>query len=217
VDQEQSDLCNEEIARPPTIIYLSLFFLLVCLHSLGAKYFVFSYPIVPGVSSFYLIVAFMIVCALWFGMWGVFAAYFGCVIGAGILSGLPLDVSLYWSVADLLQAFIPLIAFRYFHADPVLQTWHDLMVFMIFGVILNNLAGAIWGAFTLEIGGIISSAQLFNTMGSWFIVNIIVSGCIAPFLLYFVTPWMKTQDLYQGVKPLPSCYLKKHTFNKIRS
>jgi hypothetical protein len=38
--------------KPPFILYLSLFFLLVCINALAAKYFVFSYPIVPGYPRF---------------------------------------------------------------------------------------------------------------------------------------------------------------------
>ena len=188
----------DSFTRPSFVIYLSLFFLLVCINSLGAKYFVFSYPIVTGVSSFYLIVAFMIVFALWFGIWGILAAYVGCVIGAGILSGLPADVSLSWSFADLWQALIPYVAFRYFHADPALSTRRDLMIFLIFGVMINNIAGAVWGSYTLAYGGIIETSQIMMTLIGWFLVNLAVCGILAPFILITVTPWMKTQELYMG-------------------
>lgn len=151
-----------------------------------------------GVSSFYLIVAFMIVFALWFGIWGVLAAYTGCVIGAGVLSGLPVDVSLYWSFADLWQALIPYVAFRYFHADPALSTRRDLMIFFIFGVMINNIAGAVWGSYTLAYGGIIEISQIMMTMIGWFLVNLAVCSILSPIILIFVTPWIKTQELYMG-------------------
>lgn len=190
----------DSITRPPFVIYLSLFFLLVCINSLGAKYFVFSYPIVTGVSSFYLIVAFMIAFALWFGIWGILAAYAGCVIGAGFLSGLPVDVSLYWSFADLWQALIPYVAFRYFHADPALSTRRDRMIFFIFGVIINNIAGAAWGSYTLAYGGIIEAGQIMMTIFVWFLGNVVVCGILAPLILVLVTPWIKTQELYMGIQ-----------------
>lgn len=50
----------------------------------------------------YTAAAFMIAFALWFGGWGVLAAYIGCFIGTGMLMGLPVEVNLYWSLADLL-------------------------------------------------------------------------------------------------------------------
>lgn len=187
------------ISRPPLLIYLSLFLLLVLIHSLGARYFVFSYPIVPGVSSLYLIVALMIVCALWFGILGILAAYFGCLIGAGILSGLPVGVSLYWSFADLWQVLIPYLAFRYFHASPTLNNRSDIMVLIIFGVLINNFLGAVWGGYTLEFGGIIAHSQVSGTIFRWFIINSLVSGLLVPVLLVFGTPWMKKQELYLGI------------------
>lgn len=200
MEQEISSFHNDPLlTRPPFVLYLSLFFLLVCIHSLGAKYFVFSYPIVPGVSSFYLIIAVMIVCALWFGIIGIFAAYCGCVIGAGILSGLPLNVSLYWSLADLWQVCIPYLAFRFFRANILLSNRFDMMIFIIFGVFVNNFIGAVWGAYTLEYGGIITSGQIQSTIFGWFIVNSIVSGILVPVLLVFATPWMKSHELYSGV------------------
>lgn len=54
---------------------------------------------VPGVSALYFAVAFMIAFTLWFGAWGAIAAYIGCFIGAG-LGYVPLDVNLYWSLAN---------------------------------------------------------------------------------------------------------------------
>ncbi len=96
----------------PFFLHLAVFFLLVCINALVAKFVVFSFTIAPGVSSFYLVVAVMVVTTLWFGMYGAVAAYAGCYIGAGILSGLPPDVSLYWSLADFWQVLIPLLAFR---------------------------------------------------------------------------------------------------------
>ncbi|HOJ95497.1 MAG TPA: hypothetical protein PK024_01455 [Methanospirillum sp.] len=195
---ETSDRHSGIFIGPHFIIYLALFFLLVCINSLGAKYFVFSYPIVPGVSAFYLIVAFMVVFALWFGIWGVLAAYAGCVIGAGVLSGLPADVSLYWSLADLWQVLIPFLAFRFFHADPVLKSWRDRTIFFISGVVLNNIAGALWGSYTLVFGGFAEADQVTMIMTGWFFGNAVVCGVIAPIILMYVTPWMKNHELYMG-------------------
>ncbi len=73
------------------------------------------------------------------------AAYAGCFIGAGLLSGISADVSLFWSLADFWQVLIPLVAFRYFGADPALTSRRDLVIALFFGVLLNNLCGAVWG------------------------------------------------------------------------
>src|SRR5512137_551510 len=120
----------------PVYLRIALFFLLVVSNVLVAKYVVFSFSIAPGVSFFYTVVALMIVTTLWFGMYGAVAAYAGCYIGAGILSGLPMDVSLYWSLADFWQVIIPLIAFRLLKADPSLRSSRDLGILVVFGILL---------------------------------------------------------------------------------
>ena len=112
--------------NPPIYHYIALFLVLACINALVSKFAVVTFEIAPGASAFYIVVALMIVFTLWFGMWGAAAAYAGCVIGAGILSGLPPDVSLYWSLADFWQVLIPLLAFRFLGADPALRSIRDI-------------------------------------------------------------------------------------------
>ncbi len=130
----------------------------------------------------------MIAFALWFGGWGVIAAYVGCFIGAGVLGGVPLNVNLYWSLADLWQVLIPLAAFKAFDADIGLRTRRDFLIFLIFGWLLNNLVGAGWGASMLAIGGIASWNDVSSIFAGWFIGNLIVTIVITPLLLRYITP-----------------------------
>ncbi|RJS78776.1 hypothetical protein CW713_09050 [Methanophagales archaeon] len=62
-----------------------------------------------------------------------------------MLGGVPLNINLYWSLANLWQVLIPLIAFKRFDADIGLRTRRDFLIFLIFGWLLNNLVGASWG------------------------------------------------------------------------
>jgi hypothetical protein len=175
---------------------IALFFLLVISNVLVAKYVVFSFSIVPGVSFFYTVVALMIVTTLWFGMYGAIAAYAGCYIGAGILSGLPPDVSLYWSLADFWQVIIPLIAFRALKADPSLRSPRDLGILVVFGIILNNVAGALWGSVSLAVPGIIAWAEVPSVFFGWLVGNIVVCIVLVPLALYFLTPLLKNHYLF---------------------
>ncbi|WP_455284928.1 hypothetical protein, partial [[Eubacterium] cellulosolvens] len=84
-------------------MYLVILVLTTIVNSILARLGVIARPIGPASSGLYFSVAFMIVFALWFGAWGVIAAYAGCCIGAGILGGMPHSVNLYWSVADIWQ------------------------------------------------------------------------------------------------------------------
>jgi hypothetical protein len=180
----------------PFFLYLALLFLLICINALGAKFAVFSFELAPGVSSVYIIVAVMIVFGLWFGLYGAIAAYFGCFIGAGMLSGIPPDVNIYWSLADFWEVLIPLAAFRAFGCDPGLKNWRDAGVLLVFGIILNNVAGATWGAVGLALGGEIPWSEVVQVCYGWLSVNLIVCIVLLPLMLFFITPYLRDHELY---------------------
>lgn len=194
----QNHTSNELAGRQkaPLFLRIALFFLLVVSNVLVAKYVVFSFSIAPGVSFFYTVVALMIVTTLWFGMYGAVAAYAGCYIGAGILSGLPPDVSLFWSLADFWQVLIPLIAFRVFKADPSLRSARDLGILVVFGIILNNVAGALWGSVALALPGTIPWGEVPSVFFGWLIGNIVVCIVLVPLALYFLTPMVRDHQLF---------------------
>jgi integral membrane sensor domain MASE1 len=182
--------------HPPFSLYLGLFFLLLCVNALLAKFAVFSFAVAPGISSFYIVVALMVVFALWFGMWGAIAAYAGCLIGAGALSGIPPDVNLFWSLADFWQVLIPLVAFRMLQADPAVKSRRDLVILLVFGAILNNLFGAVWGSATLALGGVIPWSGAVPAFYAWWLGNTIVCLVLLPIILWFFTPAVRTHELF---------------------
>ncbi|MCW3994645.1 MAG: MASE1 domain-containing protein [Candidatus Bathyarchaeota archaeon] len=156
-----------------------------------ARYAALSLSNVPGVVTFYFAVAFMIVFALWFGVWGALAAYIGCVIGAGIPAGLPLTVNLYWSLADLWQVVIPMGAFALLRANVGIRSKRDFAVFVLFGLILNNLAGALWGSAVFVWSGHFSETEFFSLFLNWFLGNMAVTLPITPLILRLLTPTIK--------------------------
>jgi hypothetical protein len=184
-----------EIPRGPGWRFPAIFIGLVVVDTLLAAFGVINIPIAPGVSGLYIAVAFMIAFALWFGGWGVLAAYLGCILGAGVAGGVPPLLNPLWSLADLWQVLIPLAAFRAFHADPGLWTRRDLGVFLAFGWLANNLAGAGWGAGTLALGGVIPMAVLPGAFWSWFLGNLVVTAIITPLLLVTLTPRLREAGL----------------------
>ncbi|MCX6691728.1 MAG: hypothetical protein NTW33_06655 [Methanoregula sp.] len=101
----------------------------------------------------------MILFTLWFGGYGAVAAYVGTFIGAGVLSGMPPAVIWYWSLAGLWQVMIPLVALRMLNGDVRLGKRRDIIIFVIFGILVNNAFGALWGAVTLALGNEIAWAQ----------------------------------------------------------
>lgn len=176
--------------------YLVVLVLVTIVNTLLARFGIIARPIGPASSGLYFSVAFMIAFALWFGAWGVIGAYIGCFIGAGVLAGLPHDFNLYWSLADVWQVLIPLIAFKAFNADVSLRTRRDILVFLIFGWILNNLAGAGWGASTLALCGLAPLAEVPNIFIGWFTGNLVVTIAITPFLLRIITPLIQRAGLH---------------------
>jgi len=175
---------------------IAFFILLVCINTVIARFVVISFDIGPGVSYLYVVVAAMIIFTLWFGMCGAVAAYAGCFIGAGVLGGIPLDVNIVWSLADFWQVVIPLMAFRFFGADPSVRTARDMGVLLVFGIVVNNLVGAIWGSLSLFFGGLVGWADVAGVFFGWWIGNMVVCIVIVPLLLYLLTPAVRSHELY---------------------
>ena len=73
-----------------------------------------------GISTFYLSVAIIVVASLILGVWGVGAAWLASIIYTTSL-GMGLFDILLWSVADTLEALIPLVAFRLLKECPDLK------------------------------------------------------------------------------------------------
>jgi hypothetical protein len=184
------------MAKPLKITRIAIFVLITIATILLAKFAAVNFSPAPGVIVLYFAVAFMIAFTLWFGVWGAVAAYVGCVIGAGIPAGLPLSVNLYWSLADLWQVLIPLVAFARLKADVGLGTKRDFTVFLIFGWLLNNLAGAIWGAGMFVLSGQFPISDFNSLFANWFLTNLVVTIIISPLLLRFVTPIIKKKGLF---------------------
>jgi hypothetical protein len=180
----------------PFFLHIALFFLLVCINALVAKFVVFSFELAPGVSTIYLVIVLMVVFTLWFGMYGAVAAYAGCFIGAGLLGGVPPGVNVFWSLADFWEVIIPLLAFRYFSADPGLRSWRDLGILVVFGILLNSVAGAIWGSLSLAAGGVIPWSGIASVFYVWLVSNVLVSIVLIPVILRVLTPVIQDHELF---------------------
>ncbi len=181
-------------AQKPTYSFLILMIGLIIINTLLARFAVLAFPFdkVLGVSSFYIAIAFMILFTLWFGGYGAIAAYAGCFIGSGVLGGIPLHVNWYWSLSGLWQVLIPLVAFRLLHVDPTLDKRRDMIIFVIFGLIINNAFGALWGTVTLAI----DSGQVMPAFIAWFIGNVIVTALIVPLALRHGTPHIRKTKVF---------------------
>jgi hypothetical protein len=186
--------------REPTYSFVILTLVLIVVNTLIARLCVIALPGgIGGVSVLYVAVAFMILFTLWFGAYGAIAAYAGTLIGSGLLStnpAIPYGVAIYWSIAGLLQVLIPLVALRTFEVDISLENRRDWTLLLLFGVLINNIVGAAWGAYTLALGNVITTGEIGNVFTLWLIGNIIVTVIIVPIGLRFLTPKVRKSKLF---------------------
>ncbi|MCK9579216.1 MAG: hypothetical protein M0Q92_02055 [Methanoregula sp.] len=185
-------------AQEPTYSFLILTVILILINTVLAycctKFFPAS---IGGIAYLFPAVAFMILFTLWYGCYGAIAAYVGTLFGSGlfsteILANNPL-VAILWAVAGLIQVLIPLIAVRSFDVDLSLGSRRDVSLILLFGVVINNLIGAAWGAGTL---GIINPDTMGSIFSTWLIGNVIVTLLIVPLALWLVTPKIQKSRLY---------------------
>jgi hypothetical protein len=182
----------------PTYSFVILTFILIIINTLLAW---LSVRLVPasasGVSWIYIAVAFMILFTLWFGAYGAIAAYVGTLLGSGLLATDSLrqhpEIAIIWAGAGLLQVLIPLVAVRVFEVDLTLENRRDWTIVLLFGVLINNVVGAAWGAFTLSL---IEPGALGSIFSTWLIGNIIVTILIVPLALRFLTEKVRGSKLF---------------------
>jgi len=181
----------------PTYSFLFLVIALIIINTCLSRLAIIITPAGEnGVAVIYFPIAIMILFTLWFGVYGAIAAYVGNFFGAGLLSGVPFEVSIYWSFAVLWQVLIPLIAFRVFDANVGIENSRDLFHLVLFGVILNNIVGAAWGAYTLAAGNIIPESQVMGTFSTLVVGNIVVTLLIVPLALRHFTPKVRKSKLF---------------------
>jgi hypothetical protein len=185
-------------AREPTYSFVILTLILIVIDILLAYASTKFMPAgMGGVAYIYPAVAFMILFTLWFGGYGAIAAYVGTLVGSGLMAieslSQNMGVAVLWAIAGLLQVIIPLIAVRYFEVDLTMQNRRDYTYIILFGVILNNLVGAAWAAWTLGMVEPGTTGSIFTT---WLIGNLVVTLLLVPLGLKLFTPMFQKSRLF---------------------
>ena len=178
-------------AVEPTYSFVILTLILIVIDTVLSWLSVKLFPTVANgiVSWIYVAVAFMVLFTLWFGAYGAIAAYVGTLAGSGLLVSEALAanplIAVIWALAGLIQVLIPLAAVRSFGIDLSLQSPRDYTYLFLFGVLINNLVGAAWAAWTLSLADTVNMPAVFS---AWFIGNAVVCLIILPIGLKFFTP-----------------------------
>lgn len=184
-------------AQEPTYSFVILTFVLILVNTALAWISVKFIPAgIGGIAHVSIAVAFMILFTLWFGAYGAIAAYVGTLLG-GVLTMESLlqhpEIAVIWAVTGLLLVLIPLVAARKLNVDLTLTNRRDWTIILLFAVLINNLVGAAWGAYTLSLLGPVNIAGLFSTL---LVGNIIISLLIVPLALRFLTEKVRTSKLF---------------------
>lgn len=105
------------------------------------------------------------------------------------IAGISVPISMLYIPANFAQGMIPAWAFRRFKADPALRTRRDYLIWTVWGVLIANLVGSLWGSAMLAfvIQAIPPSAWFFTWLG-WFIGNSIPSWILGVILLKSLSP-----------------------------
>ena len=140
--------------RKPGTVHIAIMALLIGVGAVAGTFGSLSVPLGYGVTGFWPGVAVQAVGSIWFGMWGVLAGFLFPFI-SNSLAGAPLYVSFAYLPSNLLQGIIPAWAFKFFKADPRLTSGKDYAIFIVFGVILNNILGAAWAVTALQWLGLV--------------------------------------------------------------
>jgi len=91
---------------------------------------------------------------------------------------------------------IQLIVFRTFTVDRTLETKRDWTLFLLFGVAINNIVGAMWGALMLNYGNVIKTDEVAGFFSAWLIGNILVIILIVPLAFQYLTQKIPKSKLF---------------------
>jgi len=151
---------------------------------------------IPGLPlGFCPAVPIMVPFALWFGGWGVIAAYVGCAIG-GVAKGIPVAITLPWVINDIFMAGVPLVAFRYLKANPELKTKRDWLIFVVFGMTVNSFFACTWGTIIPVYFGVWPAKAVPVIWAQYIVMSLILIGVITPPILKALTKRAKKTGAY---------------------
>ena len=157
---------------------------------------------VPGVSALFIAMGFGVPFTLWFGGWGMVMGFIGTTIGAGVLSGLPLPVSLAFGVGDIILFGSLHILYRglapRFGVDPIgkdVFTKRGILFFWIVAATIPHILGALYGVGLLYLVGFVPKDLVVITFFGFWISNMFVVMVISPVLLHLLGPVVERQGL----------------------
>jgi hypothetical protein len=188
---------------PVTVPQLVAYAVATAVYTILAWLGVIALPIgIPGVSSFFIAIGFGVPFAMWFGGWGMVMGFIGTSIGAGILAGLPLPLSLAFGVGDIVLFGSLLFLYRSlaprFGVNPIgkdVFTLKGFIFFFIVGANIPHMLGGLYGVGLLYLAGFVPGDAFWITLFGFWIGNVIVVTLISPVLLRLLGPVVERYGL----------------------
>ena len=187
---------TEVVKREPGTIHIVMAAVFAGIQALLGFIGNIGFTIQLGVTVLYPAVAVQVLGGIWFGLWGVVASMIGPTI-ANIAAGYPVALVLtYAPAANALQTIIPMWAFRQFKGDPRLRDVKSWILLVVFGMLLNNMAGGVIGNLTfLNWGFYVSFEEMLYVGYFWWVANnaLVVAIFGIPILLAMSAAVMRTR------------------------
>jgi len=188
---------------PVTVPQLVAYALATGVYTVLAWISVVSGPIqIPGIGGLFIAMGFGVPFAMWFGGWGLVMGFIGTTIGAGILAGLPLPISMLFGIGDIILFGSLLLLYRglakRFGVDPIgkdVFTKKGFIFFAIIGALIPHILGAIYGIALLYFAGFVPQNMLALSFFGMIAGNFIVVIVVAPILLRLLGPVVERMGL----------------------
>jgi hypothetical protein len=167
--------------RSVGVIHIVITALLIGIGFVVGAFGSISFPLGFGVNFFWPGIAIQQVGSIWFGFWGVIAAFIFPFFSNGI-AGTPFYISLAYIPANLVQGLLPAWAFRFYKADPRLKSGRDYLI-LIGAMIISSAFGALWSTLiVLRSFGLLTTDSVPLFIWGWFGGNVI-AGLVFNFIL----------------------------------
>lgn len=130
------------------------------------------------------------VAGLWFGVWGVVGSCIGMSIG-NLIGGMPLSIVLLFQICTIYEIGMPMWAFRKFRCDARCRDVKSIVVFILFGALINSAIGSLWSGWYVILGQQAPDMWLYAVLPGWFGGEAIGRSIIGVLCLLVLTPFIQ--------------------------
>ncbi|MCD6513684.1 MAG: hypothetical protein J7L07_02055 [Candidatus Odinarchaeota archaeon] len=152
---------------------------------------------IPGVSVIYPASGYASATGIWFGFWGVLGPIIGTILSAPFW-GYSIPVAIAFGVlAGMWDALIPAIVWRVMKLDPMLRDKRSIIMYIIFGSIVNTFIDAFGGMIvSIAIGWYTPEFAFTVAIWPWFIADAVACLTLGVLMLKLLTPYIERSGLY---------------------